>query len=595
MLVNIAKTQTLDENLADQFYLNGELDKAITLYKRIYDKDQKSLKNYDVLLKCYLEAKNYKEGKDLNKTAQKKIGKTHRILVDYAYLLEMEGNLKEAEKVYSDLITKTYKNAEQVDFLAIALKNRSKDDYLIDLYEKAREESYNTEIYYSELSELYLNKKDFDKFLNLQFTILESNGYELFEEIKSQLSILIENKEFSALLKKEIQKKLQKEPNSNAYKELMYWYYLQIQDYEKVFKQALSFEDVKSYNFGFKLFEVGEITRKLKIYEIAEKCYSLIIKNGNSSPYYVNAKKALLQLYYDRASGETVEDSALKVEILNKFISYIKENEYNYDVKAEMSLMLADIYLNLFSDIQSSKEILVKNVDISNVVKPYQAKGKLKLGDIYVMEDNTWEATLFYSQVEKMYKNHPLGHEAKFKNAKLSFFRGEFDWAKAQLDVLKGSTSQLIANDALQLGLLIQDNTGLDSNKVPLQMFANADFLYAQKKYDEALKLLDTLTRNYLFHSIIDEVYYLKANIYKSLNDKENTIKYYKKVYDEHGSDILGDDALFFLADYYASVLKDYSNALEYYQKILIEYPGSVFTVLSSEKYKILRGTNPIN
>src|SRR5690606_31941179 len=177
----------------------------------------------------------------------------------------------------------------------------------------------------------------------------------------------------------------------------------------------------------------------------------------------------------------------------------------------------------------------------------FKASCKLELGDIYLMKGEQWDAMLLYGQVDKDFKEEPLGQEAKYRNAKLSYYIGEFEWARAQLDVLKTATTQLIANNALELSLLIQDNT-LDSIEEPLQLFAKADLYYFQNQNDAALQLLDSINALYPRHDLDDDILYKRAQIFLKKRDYTKVTNYLEQLVKEHGSGILGDNALWLLA-----------------------------------------------
>ena len=218
------------------------------------------------------------------------------------------------------------------------------------------------------------------------------------------------------------------------------------------------------------------------------------------------------------------------------------------------------------------------------------ADSKIELADILLMTGEVWDASLLYSQVEKDFKNEPVGASAKFKNAKLSYYIGEFDWAKAQLDILKAATSKLIANDAMALSLLISDNSDLDSTYQALAIYSRADLAEFRNKYDLALLTLDTIFIKYKYHSLFDEAYYKKAEIYinKGLND--SAVVYYKKIITEYPYDILGDDAMYALGVMYEDVYKDKAKAMETYEKLMANYPGSTFMVEARKRFRKLRG-----
>ena len=96
---------------------------------------------------------------------------------------------------------------------------------------------------------------------------------------------------------------------------------------------------------------------------------------------------------------------------------------------------------------------------------------------------------MYYSQVEKDFKHEVIGQEAKFKKIKIDYYTGKFNWAQAQLNILKQSTSKLIANNAMELSLLISDNLNLDTTQLTLQIYANAELLIFQNKYNFGILL----------------------------------------------------------------------------------------------------------
>jgi tetratricopeptide (TPR) repeat protein len=214
----------------------------------------------------------------------------------------------------------------------------------------------------------------------------------------------------------------------------------------------------------------------------------------------------------------------------------------------------------------------------------------LLLGDIYLLHGEIWEASLLYSQVEKDFKYDVIAQDAKFRNAKLSYYAGDFPWAKTQADVLKGATSKLIANDALDLSLIITDAIGVDTNAAPLTLFASADLLVVQHRYTEALARLDSINLLYATHTLGDDIYYKKAQIYQSLNNYENTETMYKNILEYFPDELYGDDAQFKLAVLYDKYMAQPEKAKLAYEEVMIKFPGSIYTVEARKRYRQLRG-----
>jgi tetratricopeptide (TPR) repeat protein len=239
---------------------------------------------------------------------------------------------------------------------------------------------------------------------------------------------------------------------------------------------------------------------------------------------------------------------------------------------------------------QSAQKMLQEAIELPQADSKQVAECKIELADILTMEGDVWEATLLYQQVDKAFKNEPIGHKAKFKNAKLSFYMGQFDWATTQLDVLKAATSKLIANDALQLSLLIKDNIGLDSSLAALKQYAQADLYAFQKKYDLALAKLDSLEEFYVGHNIIDEVLFKKADIKLEKKKYHQADSLYEMIIENYSNDILADDAIMSRAQLNEYQLDNKAKAEALYQKLLKDYPGSLYTVKARKRFRILRG-----
>jgi TolA-binding protein len=206
------------------------------------------------------------------------------------------------------------------------------------------------------------------------------------------------------------------------------------------------------------------------------------------------------------------------------------------------------------------------------------------------MQGDVWESTLLYSQVDKAFKEDPLGHEARFRNARLSYFSGDFQWAQAQFEVLKASTSKLIANDALDLSVFIMDNLGLDTTAIALQLYADAELLVFQNRFQDAFGKMDSLLLAFPKHALEDDVLYLRGKIFTKQRQYEKAAAAFEEVVEKYPEDIRADNALFELAGLYEKPLNDVEKAKTLYEKLFVEFSGSTFAVEARKRYRILRG-----
>jgi TolA-binding protein len=251
---------------------------------------------------------------------------------------------------------------------------------------------------------------------------------------------------------------------------------------------------------------------------------------------------------------------------------------------------MASLYAFYLDDKEKAIALLQEVIITPRANADLVAEAKISLGDIYLLRNEPWEATLLYSQVERSHKENQLGHEAKLRNAKLSYYKGDFELAQEHLDILKLATSREIANDAMDLSLLITDNTGLDSSTAALSEYAATELLIFQNKQAQALTQLDKVLQKYPAHSLTDEIYFLKANIYLKAGEFQQAIKNLDLIVSNPQYDILSDDAMFLMAKIYEENLNDKEKAKELYNGVLTKFPGSIFTVDARKRFRKLRG-----
>jgi TolA-binding protein len=229
-------------------------------------------------------------------------------------------------------------------------------------------------------------------------------------------------------------------------------------------------------------------------------------------------------------------------------------------------------------------------IEFPGIDRTIQAKAKLSLGDYYLINSERWESTLLYSQVDKDFKDDILGHEARFRNAKLSYYAGDFEWAQSQFDVLKASTSKLISNDAIDLSVFIMDNMGLDSITTPMEMYAQAELLTYQNRYDDAFLKLDSIRTKYPQHQLEDDVLWQEGQIYLKQREWSKAIAIFQKIVAEFKEEIRADNSLWALAQIHENQLNDKEKAKEYYERLFMEYSSSVFAVDARKEFRRLRG-----
>jgi hypothetical protein len=325
-------------------------------------------------------------------------------------------------------------------------------------------------------------------------------------------------------------------------------------------------------------------------YETAIEGFDYIVeRKGPSSTFYIDAKRESLRARreklvegYDYTTEELVELEGLYDSFLSEFGRFSR----TAGIVLEYAKLEA-IYLNKLPEAIALLEEMIKFPGLNDRLQAY---GKLDLADYYLMNGDRWESTLLYSQVDKDFKEDLLGSEARFRNARLSYYMGDFEWAQSQFDILKASTSKLIANDALDLSVFIMDNLTMDTSSAALQLYADADLLVFQNRFEEAFAKMDTLMERFSGHSLEDDVLYLKARIHRKKREWKEAVAVLEKIVSTYPEEIRADNSLFEWAEITEKYLEDPEQAKELYEKLFLEYDSSTFAVEARKRYRRLRG-----
>ncbi len=389
------------------------------------------------------------------------------------------------------------------------------------------------------------------------------------------------------LLRLSLLRKIQREPSQLIYNEFLYWLFMQEKDFESALIQAKAL-DKKTGDTGNRIYSLGEICISNQAWTVAEKCFDYIVAKGSNHPLYIRAKIAMLSAAFEK----TTESHYTQAELLTlekQFTEALQALGKN-SITAPLMVQQAQLEAFYLDKVAEGRKILEEVIAMPALSSNYIAEVKLALGDIMILDGDLWEASLTYSQVDKDFKHDAIGREAKFRNARLSYYLGEFEWAEAQLNVLKQATSQLISNDALDLALLISDNIGDDSITEPLQIYSRAELLAFQHKNDLALQTLDSILVLYPGRKITANVWFKKAGIYITRGNFDSAITLYSDIVKNYADGVLADDALFRIGSIYENNLKDIEKAKSTYEQFIDKYPSSVFIAEARRHYRLLRG-----
>jgi tetratricopeptide (TPR) repeat protein len=579
-----------DEQLAAQYFQQGDHEKAILYYEKLYRK-QPTPYYYEQLFKSFTALKDYERGEKLVKEQLRRSDDEGRYLVDLGTLYKLQGSTEKGEQQFDKALKGLKADQNAIRQLANAFSKYSEYDRALTTYERGqkllRGDAFT---FHYEIANLHAQRGDMDKMVSSYMDLLASNPSYL-QSVQNALARYIDFTAADArteTLRTELLRRIQKDPQNTLFPEMLIWVYLQQKDLSSAFVQSKAMD--KRFNEGGnRLMELAGIAVTNQDWATATKCYQYVIELGPSNPNHLHARVSLVEAMDARITGESDPAPEALTELQKEYTTVLAELGQTPST-SELMAGLARLKAYYLNDRAGAMALFEEVVALPGLEPKQQARYKLELGDVHVLGGDIWEASLLYSQVDLEYKQDILGHEARLRNAKVSFYAGDFLWAKAQLDVLKASTSKLIANDAMELSLLITDNLGVDSVSVPLGFFARAQLLTFQHRYDEALGVLDSLNVAFPMHSLGDDILYERYRVAYARHRYPEAAAFLEKVLELYPNDILVDNAMFDLGRLYETELNDKAKAMAWYEKLLFEQSGSIFTPDARERFRRLRG-----
>jgi len=583
------QAQDADEALAAQYYQNGEYQKAIDLYSILYAKKPESKYIYTNYLQCFIALAQYDKALALAQKQSRRFPGNMGYKVDRPWILQKRGDDKGSEKARKELL-KELKTVDQAYDLSMALLRREYVDDAIEALLIARKESKEENLFAEQLTRLYAQKGENKKVIDEAYKSLEENPQSA-TNLQNLLQLVLDEEDDWTYLKKKLQQGISANPHQIAFNELLMWALVQQKQFYAAFIQFRALDKRLNEN-GRRLMDLAEMSMTNGDFDNAVRCYEYVIDLGNRMPYYFRAQFGLLRVQYNRITKYRQYDSLALRRAINDYHKFIHSNEGFFQVEFAQR-ELAELY-NFYLDKPDSAILLLQAI-INNprAEKHFKGQVKLELGDSYIVQGDVWEAELLYSQVDKDFKEEALGQEAKFRMARLFYFKGEFERSRAYLDVLKTATTQLISNNAIDLGMLILDNTGLDTSEEAMMLYAEAELLIYRNKFKAAEEKLQEIESRFAKHPLTDEILFARAQIGLKQQNSDTALYFFEKIISEHGADILADNALFALANLYHFQKQDLKKAQELYEKLLLNYPSSLFVVEARKRYRALRGDKP--
>ena len=575
--------------LAESYYREGEYEKAIQIYKKLYASSKFNTTYLKRLVTCYQETSKFETAERIINTKLQKSPNEIYLYVLLGYNFEKQQLKEQANANYEKAINSLKKSSGFASLIGRFFQDYNKLDYAIIAYKTAMEQNEKAN-YNFQIAQIYGEKGDYKKMFDSYADLIDKNNsyLNIVQRYASRYITDDSENEANILFRKSLLRKSISNPK-DEWNILLSWLFAQQKDYAKAFIQEKALFQRKPESLD-EIFKLGKLALENDDFETAKECYQFI---NNKS---ILREENIEAHYYLQSIAIETNQESIEEEFSRLFKTYGKNN-----ATIPLQTLYADYLTFQKNNPEKATQILDEALGYA-LTKFDKARIKIKLGDVLLYRGLFNKALIKYSQIQTQLKGSEIAQEARFKVAQASYFKGDFTWAKAQLKVLKSSTTQLIANDAVDLYLKILDNEPVDSIPSGLKQLAKAELLAYQNKDEEALVMVETLFNATSTNEnesktnvnpgdvIYDDALFFKAKLYKKLNRFDDAILSYAKIVAADNQGILTDDVYYEMAEIYNYHLNNIEKAKEYYQKIIFDFPSSIYLVDARKKFRKLRG-----
>lgn len=573
--------------LAMQYLETGEYEKAAQLFKELYNKEKRTDFYFDKYVESLLAMEDYSAAEKIVASRLRKESGNLNLLVIQGKILEAQYKEEEAEKIYASAIKKLPADRLSIVKLGNEFVKLNKFELAIKAYEKGSRLLKDDIVFSYNLGDLYRRKHDVPKMIHYFLNAVEAKSART-DNVQLLLQRYLRADDWDEL-QSQLYERLQDRPDNLLYSEMLAWVFIQRKDYRNALRQVTALDRRNGEN-GSRVYDLGTMANNAKAYDAAIKAYDYLVLNKDpNSQIYLDAKQDLLNTKKTKITESSGYDLEEIHGLRDEYVAFLDEFGRS-KTTGNIIFDLANLEALYLNDLGKATELLEMLIAYPGLNKYLRANAKVTLGDYYLMQGERWDATLFYSQVDKEFKDDLLGQTARFRNAKLSYFTGDFQWAQTQFDVLKASTSKLISNDAIDLSVFIMDNMGLDTTARPLEMYAQSELLVFQNKFEEAEEMWEKIGTEFPEHALQDDILYARANMLVEQQQFEQAATIYAQIVEEYPEEIRADNSLYRLGQLNEKQLENTDRAIELYEKLFLEFSGSTLAVDARKRYRTLRG-----
>ncbi len=580
-----AQQSPLDQNqfmLAESYEQRGDFAKAVEIIETLNKKDPANIQYFNKLNSLYLQLKKYDESAAL---INSRINITPQDISLYGLLgstYYTAGDRTKAYQVWDDTAEKFKTNPMTLRIISNYAIEKRDFEKAIEYLNRGKEISKDPFLYSYDLGELYQITMRYREAAGEYCDLIKANPSQ-YQQIESKI-LSYSNKPNALDETIEVVEKHKSDDISFSY--LLARLYIEKKNYDEAFDLYKEI-DKRQNTKGADLFSFGDYVYRDGEYRTASEVFKFLIDNYSDQQNiplaklgYAKTQEALFIQKYNAANPEwktffipaKVEENEIE-PVINAYQEIVKVYQHS-EVAIEANLRMGILYAYFINDLDVAQNYFAI-IAYDYPMSKYASLSFVELGNIKMLQAKLDDAEKLFQSVLKLPRaNVEDKSHANYQLARIFSFKNDFESARKYLMSVMGNLKDNIANDAIELSILLNTAKNDSSN---LSLYCSAEFLAEQKRFSEAKDLYLQLSQNpqaFVFHSIAK---LRAAEMLIATDAFSAAIADLSLIVEEAEKNIYADKALYLQGQIYQYGLKDTIKAVESYESLLAKFPKSLF------------------
>ncbi len=581
--------------LADAYLRAGQTDRALGLLEDLLADDPDSFPVYDKLKEAYVTAKRFDDALRLVEERIARTARTPNLLAELGRLHFLDGDMEAANEAWQNALDAAPDRASTYQQVSAAQITARLYDEAVATLIAGRERLNDATRFRVRLADLY-GRTNKHELAFEEYAALITDDPQRLDFVQSRIGQMLEQDGADAAFTAALERLIRREPLVLPYRELAAWLYAETGDFGSALDAVRALDRLRSEE-GQSLFAFAESALSAEAFDEALAAYQIVLDRHADGPMAPLALLSTALLHERRAevNGERAFDpggnripAADYDESLARYEAFLRGHPTHPNQPIALR-RLAGLQKDVFRD-YGQAEALLRDILLRYPNGPIAARAQLDLGEVAILRDDLVAARTAFTSVEEGERIGEAAELARLELARLAFYEGQFETAKLRTQAMNRNTATDVANDAIELKLLVSENTGPDSTNTPLRTFARARLLQRQQRPALALAAVDSLLADAPGHKLSDEAHFLRAELLRALGRTDEALAALDAFPGQFADSHLADRAVFTFAEIHERDLADPQAAVAAYSDLLARYPGSLLAPEARARIRRLRG-----